>query len=357
MKTKGIFAVLLVWLTLTGPSLHAVDHKWHVLATLKAMQENGFSEDARLLAQFTNFLVDFYAVVDEFAPKIEAVVREQFYKNLGESGKLRIAPDDVARLHFDNLSGNDQFVVQWRLLERNTVNALKKYATLGSVKPGFRPIVLLTITGISLHVLQDFYTHSNWVDECFKTSRWVNAKVNPTWFELPPEELPRLNLVSGVYPEGNEPGIVYHKQVNKDNSDRPGHAQAVEVMNRASVEWVRRLISACPEVDWDALRSYKVKTVPEKRWLRQTDANLITSIASIASHWDGPGRYVFDSSKVKDTVKACRVLNTSLADYSVSLLLVDNPYKLPTPNWVGYYVYHVEAEISAGLLPLRDFSK
>jgi hypothetical protein len=35
----------------------------------------------------------------------------------------------------------------------------------------------------------------------------------------------------------------------------------------------------------------------------------------------------------------------------------DNPYRLPTPNYAGYYVYHIEHELARDLLPLRTFKK
>lgn len=116
----------------------------------------------------------------------------------------------------------------------------------------------------------------------------------------------------------------------------------------------------CTEVSWDTLRTYQVKSIPTKKWLRETDASLITTVATIAGHRDGPEPVsrVFNSDPVKDRVQAVELLILLVADYSLSFTrpLVDsNPYKLPTPNWAGFFVYHIEGDLGDGLLPLRDF--
>ena len=52
---------------------------------------------------------------------------------------------------------------QWQTLESNTTSALIKWAKAPSVKPGYRPVVLMTVLCGSLHAVQDFYSHSNWL--------------------------------------------------------------------------------------------------------------------------------------------------------------------------------------------------
>lgn len=355
-----IIIISLIIFLFSSVSLHAVDHKWHADATRIAMKEHGFSDDARLLVQFTNFLVDFFAVINEYAPLIEEKSRILLLGMISDSqsgSQLRTNSENIARLHFDNLTSTQQFEYQWKKLEENTMSALKRYSSSSVVKSGFRTITLFTIIGASLHALQDFYTHSNWVEECLKHAE-NGTETIPTWFEVSPEKRKQFQLVSGVYPEGDTPGILYHKELHKDNSQRQYHAEAAEVMNRASIEWIAQLLT-CTEVPWDALRTYTVKTIPTQNWLRKTDASLITSIATIAGHWDGPEPVsrVFNSDPVKDRVQAVELLILLIGDYSLSFTrpLVDsNPYKLPTPNWAGFFVYHIEGDLGDGLLPLRD---
>jgi hypothetical protein len=167
-----------------------------------------------------------------------------------------------------------------------------------------------------------------------------------------------IDLHSGVYPDGSEPGAPDHKNLNKDNSQRPFHKEAVEVMKRGSLEWLERLLKI-NEVPWDSLRSYGVKSIPTKRWLRKTDSALITGISSVVKHWDGPEpeSRVFDTDPTKDRVKATGILLFVIEDYGLSFAMKDNPYRLPTPNYAGYYVYHIEHELARDLLPLRTFKK
>ena len=42
----------------------AFDTKWHADATRAAMDQNGFSSDARLLCQFENYITDYYSGID-----------------------------------------------------------------------------------------------------------------------------------------------------------------------------------------------------------------------------------------------------------------------------------------------------
>ena len=43
----------------------AFDTRWHADATRLAMEQNGFSSDARLLCQFANYLTDYFSVASD----------------------------------------------------------------------------------------------------------------------------------------------------------------------------------------------------------------------------------------------------------------------------------------------------
>ena len=58
-RSLALVATALVF----SPLAPAFDTKWHADATRIAMQQNGFSSDARLLCQFTNYITDFFSVV------------------------------------------------------------------------------------------------------------------------------------------------------------------------------------------------------------------------------------------------------------------------------------------------------
>jgi len=318
---------------------------WHAQATLLAFEKNRFSADARLLAQFANYLVDYHSA-------ISAKVQEM--QKVGLIGDYRVSKEDLERLHFDNLHSLKEIEYQWSRLETNTIRALKKFASEKSVRPGFRKIVLISIIGASLHAVQDFYAHSNWID--LLQNR--NLGELPTWFELSQQERNSLNLYSGVYPDRDEPGVISHALLNKDHSGRKLHQHAYQTAVKASIEWVKKLINSVA-FDWSGLFSFEVKSLPEKRWLRRSDATFLMATSVLADELDGPQPTVtvFNSDRQKAKVQAAAALSIVLSDYSASFLLVDNPYKLPTPNWCGFYLYHIEKELARGLLPLRAFKR
>src|SRR3954465_200484 len=115
---------------LTSSTL-AFDTKWHADATRIAMEQNGFSADARLLCQFTNYLTDYFSAVD-----LEGVYQQlpASMPKGGTNGLQGIDIANVARLHFDALTSHSEVESQWKALEANTEAALVKWAAEPSVK-------------------------------------------------------------------------------------------------------------------------------------------------------------------------------------------------------------------------------
>ena len=134
-------------------------------------------------------------------------------------------------LHFDNLNGslnsNAEFDYIFRRLLYNTQRALSNANKRGDLNEGTKKILILMTLGASLHCIQDFYSHSNWIHlnlanaglEPVMTS-WGKEGA-PTWFEVrakmgDPASLTNpwpWNVESGMYPDkpgmpcthGNEP--------------------------------------------------------------------------------------------------------------------------------------------------------
>lgn len=318
------------------------DTKWHADATRVGMQQNGFSSDARLLAQFSNYLTDFFSVVG-----FEAI-----YERLpggapagAPSGLHGINMADMARLHFDALTTEAQIEHQWKTLEENTKKALEKWSADGSLKPAYKPIVLISILGASLHAIQDFYSHSNWI----KVAKRADGSI-PLWFDVPAESRAKLLVKCGWYPDGNDPNTLYHDQENKDSTGRPLNAEAYEAASRASADWVKRLMDATPSVPWATLKAWKPE--PEQvagPWLRKADATFITSTSAIAGHWDGatPAKNVFDADPARNKAMAIQALTLSLGVYSQNIALSSGD--TPTPNWVVFTIAHVERDLAKDL--------
>src|SRR5579862_4652757 len=79
----------------------AFDTKWHSDATRIAMEQNGFSADARLLCQFENYLTDYFSGLD--FEDVYARLPVDMPKG-GATGLRDMDVTDLARLHFDALT-------------------------------------------------------------------------------------------------------------------------------------------------------------------------------------------------------------------------------------------------------------
>jgi hypothetical protein len=176
----GRFLALTAVLALAHPvrPAHAFDTWWHEEATRHGVVANGFGPDARLAAQVTNYLTDFYSVAAGGIGGFEGLARRLPGGSPAAPTLSRLDNADMERLHFDSLFSTAEIEDPWANLEANTKAALRKYATDPSLRPGFRPIALLMIIGASLHMVQDFYAHSNWVNEF---TRRAPGRPVPTW--------------------------------------------------------------------------------------------------------------------------------------------------------------------------------
>ncbi len=347
-KLISFFKIILSFLFFSVVSLNtfAFDTWWHAECTRKAMVANGFSADARLATQFSNYLTDFFPAYNVANEKLS-----HFNEKLAGLGiqRLELNGDlSFEFMHFDAVYSEEDIEQNWKLLLNNTIRALRKYATSADVKPGFRLPVLFNIIGASLHTVQDFYSHSNWVTTIIKSHM-------PIWFEVDELERKKLNLVTGAYPDGSSKGKKNHADLNKDCSIRAFHKEAVEVAERASIDWVKRLMDSVAEIPWNELKSYNIqKDVTLKRFLIKLDATFLTSSSIALDHFDGtkPAKFVFTPEKdiTRERNQARAALALTLNEYATNIALAGNTYKLPSPYWAGHKVYHITRELAAGIM-------
>jgi hypothetical protein len=355
MTTNRIACVLVtvaLIVVCTPPRLAlAFDTWWHAEATRHGVAANGFSADARLATQVTNYLTDFQTINADTAGGFEGVFRRlPGGPPQNAPTTARLDAQDMDRLHFDALFSTAEVEGQWATLEANTKAALRKWGTDPSVKPGFRPVVLLTILGASLHMVQDFYSHSNWVDEFVRKSPGSPV---PTWQDVPAAQRATMQLYTGAYPNGCCPGRADHDRLAKDNSTRPLNAEAVDVAKRGSIAWVRLLMQD-QSIPWSIATSHKVDGMVGRRFLYDLDATFLTTTSILAGHFDGPrpAKLVFaaDGDLGREKRMAAQALMLVLGGYTTNLGVIDNPYKLPTPYWAGFLLYHVERDLAKGLV-------
>ncbi len=165
---QRVIAVLMLLLTLLSPAA-GFDSFWHAEASRRIGEEFGFSEDARKIMQLGNFSPDFFGPVSEFAsaklPGKAADALNQYGQQNAQSRQAAIF------LHFDNLSGeldsNQKFDFVFQQLLHNTQAALANFGKLQGVDDRTRKTLILITLGASLHAVQDFYSHSDWVHQDF----------------------------------------------------------------------------------------------------------------------------------------------------------------------------------------------
>jgi hypothetical protein len=103
---------------------------------------------------------------------------------------------DLAKLHFDDTFDTGGLRANWQRYSAGTLAGLY-WASLqganGDLGAG------QNILGVSFHAVQDFYSHSNWVDD--------PARRCKTWFQLPAAQRSQVSLYTGAYerPRSNAP--------------------------------------------------------------------------------------------------------------------------------------------------------
>ncbi len=107
--------------------------------------------------------------------------------------------DNLAKLHFDDLFSTLQVEANWKRILAGTLAGLLWAKEQNDVSAA------QNILGVSLHAIQDFYAHSNWVD--------APDRRNRTWFEVPPEERRRMSLWTGAYEKPVQLGIKPHGKI------------------------------------------------------------------------------------------------------------------------------------------------
>lgn len=329
---RKFFALLALAALLTSPAA-GFDAFWHSQCSQKVGEQFGFTDDAWRIMQLGNFSPDFFGPVAEYAaPKFKGAELEllkQYGLNNAQSRNAAIF------LHFDNLSSdlkaNADFDLIFVHLLQNTQRLLAGYSKL----PGderVRKVLTLVTLGASLHAVQDFYSHSDWVHNDFNQSdvKMIALPFGglraPTWFEFrskhpDPKQWP-FQVKSGVYPPVAN-ALNTHTHMNHDNSrlmyteyENPGqplrsqaeyhnsgpapargddtsnlaHQQlAVTTAIAASIEWVRKV-----EENQDAKKainsagSWNLKK-HDRHLANELEAGMITemSVSCAAGKWDG----------------------------------------------------------------------
>jgi hypothetical protein len=311
------------------------DTYWHTEAARRVGDEFGFSEDSRKVMQLGNFSPDFFGPVSDFASQhLQGKALAALQQFGSDNAQAR---DAAIFLHFDNLNGelesNAKFDSLFTHLLQNTQNALAAYNKRTDVDERTRKVLILITLGASLHAVQDFYSHSDWIHHDFNSTETKPVALPsggsraPTWFEFraragDPAKWP-FQTRSGLYPPA--PGVANtHTHMNHDNSrlvyreeETPGrplvsqaqyhnagnvparendaasaaaHQQfAFNTAVAASSEWVRKIEeNAGAKAAIEFAKGWNLK-LKEPKLAKELEAGLAVQLAlsCLAGKWDG----------------------------------------------------------------------
>ncbi len=325
-------ALLALAAVLVSPAT-GFDTYWHSQCSQKVSQQFGFSEDAWKIMQLGNFSPDLFGPVSEYASRNLAGKQLDILQQYSAANPQ--SRDAAVFLHFDNLNSdfrsNSDFDYLFARLLKNTQNLLAEFNAL-KIDDRTRKVLTLITLGASLHAVQDFYSHSDWIHNDFNKTDVKMVKLPgggvraPTWFEFrrrhaDPDKWP-FQVKSGIYPPVAG-ALNTHTHMNHDNSrlmyteyetagaplrseaeyhntgpvpargddasDLAHQQLAVNTAIAASIEWVQKIEENFQaKTAIDSARGWNLKT-HDPHLAEELKAGTVTEMAlsCAAGKWDG----------------------------------------------------------------------
>ena len=306
---------------LTAPTTaHAFDTAPHFDITGDALAADGFGRDAIRVVQVNNWFNDLYVNAKAVpqsghAPWWKVLIGARWYL-----GEVESWPDEVVAagtaMHFDSNNGGfgykrkGDLELEWNRLLDQTIRMCQ------GARPK-EPLSCLTVLGASLHKLQDFYAHTNWVEPRFTDDDGYDGPgwdeqgkgSTPTWFDLTTGQ--RNSPSARVYTNGPPSGKIDRSDrlfnrghgswrsdknknlataMNKDWPGRPRYAEAYIAAYFATRQWVdivRRGIN--DDEFWDAMRSYQPPNAKARADLQHDLRKGARGMSYWTGHWQGQG--------------------------------------------------------------------
>lgn len=274
MIHRKLFSAILISIIL-GNFVFAFDTAPHFDLTYSVLHEHGFNETAVKITQVENWLTDYYSTTPTTSKNNRAALE---------------------KLHFDNLFTAKEVNNYWGWLMNNLKTAAQNAARNDN------PLEMLTIIGIGLHSVQDFYSHSNWVethprssDGAFQTATFLSSAK------------PASGLFTGKYPADRQTGFDgkavpaqtrihgdYIDGVNKDSPIRPNWAEAYVFAYCASHELISELGKLAEETRpgfWQKVQKFQINAEESKKL--EYDLRAVRNISmwvkgkGADGHWKG----------------------------------------------------------------------
>ncbi len=277
----------------------AYDSGPHAELTEDAMHSEGFRSMAIGVARVNNWFVDIY----EQADSNPFSGHGGFWKRL-LSGAIRTEdwPDDLVaaagRSHFDSststLFNSAGVTNEWNRLRRAVWTLVREARARNN------PSQLLAVLGMSLHQLQDFYTHTNWVEpqggvESYDGPDWKTRGygTTPTWFDVPAAARDAVTIYTAntqgharQHGDWNDDGNKsLRTTMAKDWAGRKRYTESVTAAYFASRQWIQAVRSwVADDAFWRRAQRYAANRSHLRRDLKGA-----LDISLYSGHWNGQG--------------------------------------------------------------------
>src|SRR5262245_61100508 len=289
----------------------------HFDITGDALRAEGFTSFAVQTAQVSNWFQDLYVNAGDIPQSGHAswwkvLFATRWWRGEVENWSPRVI-EAAAESHFDSHGGG------WGYRQKQSIEAEFDRLLRATVKicragrPAL-PLDCLTALGASLHQVQDFYAHSNWVETRFRERPgiegpgWARRGFGsvPTWFDIPKAVRASARAYTNGPPSGkldfkdpllgrkhgnwkSDANVNLATSMNKDWVGRPLYLEAYMTAYFATRQWIEAVRGGVNDsAFWNRVRSFR----PTGRGfldLRHEMYNGARGMSYWVGHWQGEG--------------------------------------------------------------------
>ena len=221
------FALALALCLAAPPVAFAFDTGYHFDLTRDAFLDLGINAnaDALTMVQVANYYNDGFESAKAVLARDDTAVIHSSWDTIFGPAEIRDLSDTY--MHFDALNGDADVAAAWNRLLVNTYQAAQKARRENDVR-GF-----LMLMGMTSHMVQDFYAHSNWAEQ----RDWGG---DATYLEV----APAARAHAGIYTRN-------HEHLNRDVAGRPFFEKSYRSAYYATVQWLAALHDAVGDDFWN----------------------------------------------------------------------------------------------------------
>ena len=303
-RSWALIAVTSAVVLAAPAAAQAFDTGPHSDLTRDALAAEGFGATASDVVVVNNWFVDLYSNSSKVPQSGHADGAVSFFGAFFENDENwpQAVLDGATRSHFDSslwdVANVAKAQAEWDRLQRSTTQLLRSIRSGGANKE----LQVLSTIGMGLHTIQDFYSHSNWIEQRSVTGTdgpdWAALRTfgtTPTWFDVPRTERDKLNVYIGEStghkdrPHGawnTDGNRSMRKGINKDWPGRPGYDNAYLTSYFATRQWIQGIHAALGD---EALWQRALRYADRRGGELDHDLKGALNIGMMTGHWQGQG--------------------------------------------------------------------